>query len=68
MKTTVSLIKADIGSSPGHVRVYEPLMEKAEELLDKAKDENVINDFVVFNAGDDTELLMTHEKGAPCHE
>ena len=63
MKTTISLIKADIGSSPGHVTVYEPLMEKAEELLDKAKDENIIIDFVVFNAGDDTELLMTHDKG-----
>ena len=68
MKTTVSLIKADIGSSPGHVRVYEPLMEKAEELLDKSKDENTIIDFVVFNAGDDTELLMTHEKGVNSEE
>ena len=63
VKTTISLIKADIGSSPGHVTVYEPLMERAEELLDNAKDENTITDFVVFNAGDDTELLMTHEKG-----
>ncbi|MHA1259962.1 MAG: fructose 1,6-bisphosphatase, partial [Candidatus Heimdallarchaeaceae archaeon] len=63
VKTTISLIKADIGSSPGHVTVYEPLMVKAEELMEKAKDENKIIDFVVFNAGDDTELLMTHDKG-----
>ncbi len=63
MKTTISLIKADIGSSPGHVTVYEPLMTLAEELMEKAKDENTITDFLVFNAGDDTELLMTHNKG-----
>jgi fructose 1,6-bisphosphate aldolase/phosphatase len=68
VKTTISLIKADIGSSPGHVTVYEPLMVRAEELLDKAKDENKIIDFVVFNAGDDTELLLTHNKGVDSEE
>ncbi|MCG3216766.1 MAG: fructose 1,6-bisphosphatase [Candidatus Heimdallarchaeota archaeon] len=68
MKTTISLIKADIGSSPGHVTVYEPLMVKAEELMQEAKDENKIIDFIVFNAGDDTELLMTHQKGVDNEE
>ena len=68
MKTTISLLKADIGSSPGHVTVYEPLMVKAEELMQKAKDENIILDFIVFNAGDDTELLMTHQKGVDNEE
>ncbi|MCK4972745.1 MAG: fructose 1,6-bisphosphatase, partial [Candidatus Heimdallarchaeota archaeon] len=63
VKTTISLLKADIGSSPGHVTVYEPLMILAEKLMEKAKDENIITDFLVFNAGDDTELLMTHDKG-----
>lgn len=63
VKTTISLLKADIGSCPGHVTVYEPLMVRAEELMEKAKDENVILDFVVFNAGDDTELLLSHSKG-----
>ncbi len=63
VKTTISLIKADIGSSPGHVTVYEPLMARAEELMETAKDENIILDFVVFNAGDDTELLLSHIKG-----
>ncbi|MHA1114821.1 MAG: fructose-1,6-bisphosphate aldolase/phosphatase [Candidatus Heimdallarchaeaceae archaeon] len=67
-KTTISLIKADIGSSPGHVVVYEPLMEKAEELLEKAKEDGLLIDFMVFNAGDDTNLLMTHEKGVNSEE
>lgn len=62
-KTTITLIKADIGSSPGHVTVYEPLLEKAEEILEKHKTEGTIFDYAVFNAGDDTELLMTHDKG-----
>ncbi len=68
VKTTISLIKADIGSSPGHVTVYEPLMVRAEEIMEKAKDENKIIDFVVFNAGDDTELLLTHNKGVDSEE
>ena len=38
VQTTVSVIKADIGSSPGHIVVYDPLMEKAEQLLAKAQD------------------------------
>jgi len=68
VKTTISLLKADIGSSPGHVTVYEPLMTLAEELMEKAKEENIITDFLVFNAGDDTELLMTHTKGVDNEE
>ena len=30
VKTTVSLIKADIGSIPGHVTVPKPLLDVAE--------------------------------------
>jgi len=67
-KIPISLIKADIGSSPGHVVVYEPLMDKADKLLEKAKGEGIIIDYMVFNAGDDTNLLMTHEKGIDSQE
>lgn len=63
VKTTISLIKADIGSSPGHVTVLDALLEKADELLEKHKEEGKIIDYAVFNAGDDTELLLTHDKG-----
>ncbi len=61
MRTTISLIKADIGSLPGHVVVYEDLMDAADDLLAQALDEGKILDYYTFNAGDDTELLMTHD-------
>ncbi len=71
MKVTVSLIKADIGSVAGHVRVHPKTIEVAKANLERAKKEGLIIDYYVFNAGDDLELLMTHRKGpdnAQIHE
>ncbi len=62
-KTTISLIKCDVGSLAGHHVVPTPLLNLAHESLQKATDERLINNFFVFNAGDDLELLMVHEKG-----
>lgn len=62
-KITVSLIKCDVGSLAGHHVVPKPLLELAEKKLKKAESKGVINNFLVFNAGDDLELLMVHERG-----
>jgi len=62
-KVTISIIKCDVGSLVGHYIVPKPLFDVAEKNLTKAVDEGVINNFYVFNAGDDLELLMVHEKG-----
>jgi fructose 1,6-bisphosphate aldolase/phosphatase len=62
-KTTVSLIKCDVGSLAGHHVVPKPLFDLAEKALTVAAENGVINNFLVFNAGDDLELLMLHEKG-----
>ncbi|MEM2782568.1 MAG: fructose 1,6-bisphosphatase, partial [Candidatus Hadarchaeales archaeon] len=62
-KTTVSVIKADVGSLVGHHTVPEPLLKIAREELKKAKETGLINSYYVFNAGDDLELLMVHRKG-----
>jgi fructose 1,6-bisphosphate aldolase/phosphatase len=62
-KTTISLIKCDVGSLAGHHIVAEPLLNIAEKNLKNAKQTNLINSYHVFNAGDDLELLMVHEKG-----
>ena len=62
VQTTVSLIKADVGSYVGHNRVHPDLIAKANESLQKAKDENLLIDFYVTNCGDDLELIMTHSK------
>jgi fructose 1,6-bisphosphate aldolase/phosphatase len=67
-KTTISLIKCDVGSLAGHHVVPKPLFAVAEKNLKKAAEKGVINNFYVFNAGDDLELLMLHEKGEQNNE
>jgi fructose 1,6-bisphosphate aldolase/phosphatase len=63
MKTTFSIIKADVGGSPGHAKVDYRLIKKAEEMLKDAKESGIIKDFFVTNCGDDLELIMTHDRG-----
>ena len=67
-KTTLSLIKADVGSVAGHIIVPKPLFDIANKKLKEAKESGLINSFYVFNAGDDLELLMTHYKGEDSEE
>jgi len=62
-KTTISVIKCDVGSLAGHNVVAKPVMEIGEKNLKRAKEKGLINSYYVFNAGDDLELLMVHEKG-----
>ena len=62
-KVTISTIKCDVGSLAGHYIVPKPLFDIAEKNLKKAEKKGLINNFYVFNAGDDLELLMVHEKG-----
>jgi len=67
-KVTISLIKCDVGSLAGHHTVPKPLFDIAEKNLKKAMNEGIINNFFVFNAGDDLELLMAHENGEQARE
>ena len=68
MKTTISLIKADVGSYPGHGKVHPALIETAKKELAKAKEEGLIVDYHVMGAGDDLELIMGHRKGEDSQE
>ena len=63
VETTISVIKADIGSLAGHVVVPDFIFEIARKSLKEAVAKKIINDFHVTNAGDDLELIMTHHKG-----
>jgi fructose 1,6-bisphosphate aldolase/phosphatase len=62
-KTTISLIKCDVGSLAGHHVVPKPLLSVGERRLKKASEEGLINSYYVFNVGDDLQLLMVHERG-----
>ena len=63
MKTTFSLIKADVGGWPGHASVHPDLKEIANKRLGDAKNSGLLTDFHVTNCGDDLELIMTHMNG-----
>lgn len=62
VKTTVSVIKADVGSFPGHSRTHPKLLEKAAQMLKEAEGSTLIDSYVT-HCGDDLELIMTHTKG-----
>ncbi|MFQ6012860.1 MAG: fructose-1,6-bisphosphate aldolase/phosphatase [Thermoplasmata archaeon] len=62
-KTTLSVIKADVGSVAGHQAVHPRLEEIAQESLEKAQEMGVLRDFYVTHCGDDLELVMTHRLG-----
>lgn len=61
-KTTISVIKADVGSFPGHSRTHPKLLEKAQKLLKEEEGRLLIDSFVT-HCGDDLELVMTHTHG-----
>jgi fructose 1,6-bisphosphate aldolase/phosphatase len=68
MKTTFSIIKADVGGWPGHALVHPSLIEIAQKKLLKAQKDRLLIDFHVTNCGDDLELIMTHTKGVDSKE
>ena len=67
-RTTVSVIKADIGSLAGHHVVHPDTIAAATKVLAEAKSKGIIIDFYVTNAGDDLQLIMTHRKGVDSPE
>ncbi|MFA5077813.1 MAG: fructose-1,6-bisphosphate aldolase/phosphatase [Candidatus Micrarchaeia archaeon] len=63
MKTTITLIKADIGGFTGHSDVHPRLIESAQKSLEAGKKKGIILDYYVGKVGDDLQLLMSHDKG-----
>ncbi len=68
VKTTVSVIKADIGSLAGHHVVHPDTIAVASRTLAEAKMKGLIIDYYVTNVGDDLQLIMTHRKGVDSSE
>lgn len=62
-KTTLSLIKADVGSIAGHQIVHPKLEETARASLKEAVAMGVLEDLYVTHCGDDLQLIMTHRHG-----
>jgi fructose 1,6-bisphosphate aldolase/phosphatase len=63
LRTTVSVIKADVGSVAGHYRPHPEMLRYAKRRLDDARGSGLIGSGYVTHAGDDIILVMTHTRG-----
>jgi D-fructose 1,6-bisphosphatase (EC 3.1.3.11) len=62
MKTTLSVIKADIGSVGGHLKPSERLIDRVRESLNDNQD-GMVNDLYIGHTGDDIAILFSHQQG-----
>ncbi|OQD59687.1 fructose 1,6-bisphosphatase [Methanobrevibacter arboriphilus JCM 13429 = DSM 1125] len=63
MKTTISVIKADVGSISGHLVAHPALLETCDEVLGKALEDGLLEDYYITRCGDDIDMIMTHRNG-----
>ncbi len=62
MKTTISIIKADIGSIGGHICPSQRLMETVDTYLTAHANELFLDSYVSYT-GDDIAIVSTHNRG-----
>lgn len=62
-KTTISVIKCDIGSIGGHIKPSCKLMDTVEDFVAE-NGSGLIKDFYISSTGDDIAILMTHFNGS----
>jgi len=62
MKTTLSIIKADIGSIGGHIKPSEAVLQTVKNYVEK-NGKSILIDSFVSHTGDDIAILMTHTHG-----
>jgi fructose 1,6-bisphosphate aldolase/phosphatase len=62
MKTTLSMIKADVGSIGGHIKPSRRLIDRVEEFINGKKG-GMVNDYYVGHTGDDIGILFSHQQG-----
>ncbi len=67
MKVTVTHIKADIGSLPGHTTVHEDVLNEVKRFL-KEQSKGVLWDHFVGYVGDDIQITMVHDNGVNASE
>jgi|YelNatPaOPRAMG01_1025707.scaffolds.fasta_scaffold00985_9 fructose 1,6-bisphosphate aldolase/phosphatase len=66
-KVTISHIKADIGSLPGHTTVYEPVVAEVRRYV-KEHSGSILSDFYISHIGDDIQITMIHDRGIDSEE
>ena len=68
MRTTLSVLKADIGGLVGHSTMHPDIPDLADSILEKKKEDGFLVDYRVLACGDDLELIMTHTHGPDFEE
>lgn len=63
VRTTLTVIKADIGSVAGHYRPHARMLDYARKKLVEAEETGLIKSSYVYHVGDDIGLVMTHHRG-----
>lgn len=64
MKTTLSVIKADVGSVGGHEIPSKKMVQTiTDHVENEGRKKGLVSDFKIFTTGDDTSILTVHNKG-----
>lgn len=63
MKMTVSVIKADVGSTGGHTRPTPEMLAAVRSEVNRAISDGTIVDGIVTHTGDDIAMILSHTKG-----
>jgi fructose 1,6-bisphosphate aldolase/phosphatase len=61
-KTTLSVLKADIGSIGGHITPSQRLLERVREFIEQ-EGRGLFTDSFISHTGDDIALLLVHKRG-----
>jgi fructose 1,6-bisphosphate aldolase/phosphatase len=64
MKTTLSVLKADIGSIGGHIKPSAAVLNEVKNFVSQ-NGKNLVIDSYISTTGDDIAILCTHERGFP---
>ncbi len=64
MKTTISILKADVGSIGGHTKPSARMMASVENDAQQAVSQGLLLDAYVSHTGDDIAIIMSHTRGA----
>ena len=64
MRTTLSILKADVGSIGGHTKPSDRMIAGVKQEVAEAIEKGLILDGFVAHTGDDIAILMSHTRGA----
>ena len=63
MKTTISILKADVGSIGGHTKPSARMLSSVEKDAQDAVNQGMLLDAFVCHTGDDIAIIMSHTRG-----